>query len=256
MMKIVRYERKGVKRWGVLDITGEHVREGVGNFIHDWGLTKKIFSLDSLHLLPPVEPTKIVALGLNYRDHAEEMKFPLPEDPMIFIKPSSAVIGPADKIIYPKMASQVDYEAELAIVIGKTARHVLPENSRSHVLGYTCLNDVTARDLQRKDIQFTRAKGFDTFCPIGPCIATDVTPDDLAVEAYLNGERKQSSGTSQLIFGVDELISFISHVMTLYPGDIISTGTPGGIGPMQPGDTIEIRIEKIGSLINKVEAEV
>ncbi len=254
-MKIVRYERKGKKRWGVLDEEGEHVREGVGDFLGDWGLTKKVYRIDGVRLIAPIEPSKIVALGLNYRDHAEELGMPLPDDPMIFMKPSTSIAGPGDDIIYPHMSSQVDYEAEMAIVIGKKAKNTAPEDARKYVLGYTCLNDVTARDLQRKDIQFTRGKGFDTFCPIGPCIVTDIVPDDLAVEAYLNGEQKQSSRTSNLIFGVDELVTFISHIMTLLPGDIISTGTPGGIGPMQVGDTIEIRVEGIGGLVNSVVAE-
>jgi len=253
-MKILRYERKGTLRWGALDEDGEHVREGVGDYLGDWGLTKKIYRLDGLTLKAPVSPAKVVALGLNYRDHAEEMGLPLPEDPMIFLKPSTAVIGPGQDIVYPPMSQRVDYEAELAVVIGKKAAGVSVENAGDYILGYTCLNDVTARDLQIRDIQFTRSKGFDTFCPIGPWIVTDLDPADLAVEAYLNGERKQCSRTSNLIFGVYELVSFISHVMTLLPGDIISTGTPGGIGPMQPGDTIEIRVEGIGSLVNRVVA--
>ncbi len=253
-MRILRYERKGSLRWGTLDDDGERVREGVGDYLGDWGLTKKVYRLDGLKLKPPVSPTKVVALGLNYRDHAEEMGAPLPQDPMIFLKPSTSVIGPGDNIVYPPMSQRVDYEAELAVVVGKRAVKAPAEKAAEYVLGYTCLNDVTARDLQSKDIQFARSKGFDTFCPIGPCIVTDISPDDLAVESYLNGENKQASRTSNLIFGVNELVSFISHVMTLLPGDIISTGTPGGIGPMQPGDTVEIKVEGIGSLVNQVVA--
>lgn len=255
-MRIVRYEIHGRIHWGTLDEQDPpHIREGVGDFLSNWGLTRKTYRLDTVKLLAPVLPSKVVALGLNYRDHAEELKMKIPDDPMIFLKPGTSVIGPGDDIVYPRMSSRVDYEAELAIVIGKTARRVIPEHARDCVLGYTCANDVTARDLQVKDIQFTRAKGFDTFCPIGPCIRTTIDPSDLLVEAYLNGKRVQSSRTSNLIFHVEELVSFISHVMTLLPGDIIITGTPGGIGPMEPGDKIEIRIENIGSLINPVVAE-
>lgn len=251
----MRYMRKAVKRWGAVEDDGVHIREGIGDFLHDWGLTKKIFRIDGLDLLPPVEPSKVVAMGLNYRDHAAETKMPIPEDPMIFMKPSTSVIGPGAEIVLPKMSVRVDYEAEMAIVISKTARRVAPEESRSFVLGYTCANDVSARDLQARDGQWIRAKGFDTFCPLGPCVVTNIEPDDLAVECYLNGERKQSSRTRELIFGVDELVSFVSHVMTLLPGDVIITGTPSGIGPISAGDTVEIRIEGIGSLINKVVAE-
>lgn len=254
-MRIVRYERKGRIHWGVLDSKdSEYVREGVGDFLGDWGLTKKTYRTDSVKILVPVLPSKVVALGLNYRDHAEELNLPIPEDPMIFLKPSTAVIGHGEPIIYPKMAGRVDYEAELGIVIGKKAKEIPPENAQEFILGYTCVNDVTARDLQAKDVQYTRAKGFDTFCPLGPCIHTSIDPSNLKVEAYLNGKLVQSSSTSNLIFGVLELVSFVSHVMTLLPGDVISTGTPGGIGPMQPGDIIEIRVEGIGSLVNPVMA--
>lgn len=208
------------------------------------------FSLENVRLLPPALPTKIVAIGLNYRDHAEEMKFPIPDEPILFIKPASSVIGPDDAIIMPAQSSRVDYEAELAIVIGKEAKHVPRKDAREYILGYTCLNDVTARDLQTKDGQWTRAKSFDTFCPIGPWIETEVDASDLKIELYLNGERKQASRTSNLIFDSFFLIEFVSSVMTLLPGDLIATGTTSGIGPMKAGDTVEVRIDGIGSLKN------
>ena len=211
-----------------------------------------VFKFDELELLPPCVPSKIIALGLNYRDHAEEMKKEIPDEPMIFMKPSTAVIGHGDEITYPESSRRVDYEAELAVVIGKTAYRVKREDAAGFILGYTCFNDVTARDLQKKDVQFTRAKGFDTFAPIGPWVETELDPSDVLVESYLNGEKKQSSSTKNLIFDVFYLISFISHVMTLMPGDIIATGTPSGVGPMSPGDEIEIRIDGIGGLVNKV----
>jgi len=207
-------------------------------------------------LLAPCEPTKIVALGLNYRDHAAEIGHPLPEEPLLFIKPSTTVIGPDEDIVYPAMSRQVDYEAELAVVIGRTCRHVKEADFRDYVLGYTAINDVTARDLQRKDGQFTRSKSFDTFAPLGPWIETAIPdPDNLTVEAYLNGERRQHGSTSNMVFGVAAQVSFISRIMTLLPGDVIATGTPFGIGSMAPGDVVEIRVEGIGTLRNRLVTE-
>jgi len=203
-------------------------------------------------LLAPALPGKIVAVGLNYRDHAREMGIETPKEPILFLKPAGSVVGPGQDIIYPSQSSRVDYEAELGVVILKRCKNVRADQAREVILGYTCFNDVTARDLQVLDGQWTRAKSFDTFCPIGPWIETDLDPGDLLVESYLNGERRQSSRTSQFIFGVDHLVSFISQVMTLEPGDLIITGTPAGIGPMQAGDEVEVRIEGIGSLKNRV----
>ena len=180
------------------------------------------------------------------------MGLALPAEPVLFLKPPTTVIGPGDTVVYPAASLQVDYEAELGVVIKKRTRGVGPEEAPDHILGYTCANDVTARDLQKKDGQWTRAKSFDTFCPVGPWIETGLDPADLLIQSYLNGERRQSSRTSQLIFKVNELVSFISGIMTLEPGDLIITGTPAGIGPMQPGDEIEVRIEGIGSLKNRV----
>lgn len=210
------------------------------------------YLLEEVRLLAPCSPSKIVAVGLNYRDHAEELNLALPEEPLLFMKPSTSVIGPVDPIVLPPQSKRVDHEAELAIVIGKPARNVTSDKARDYIMGYTCLNDVTARDLQQKDGQWTRAKGFDTFCPIGPWIETEVDASDLAVSLLLNGELKQQSRTANLIFDTFRLVEFISHIMTLLPGDVIATGTPSGIGALKQGDTVEVRIEGIGSLINPV----
>ena len=183
------------------------------------------------------------------------MKKKIPDEPLIFLKPSTTVIGPGEGIVYPKMSKQVDYEGELAVVIRKVARSVSKREAGDHILGYTCLNDVTARDLQSKDEQWTRAKGFDTFAPLGPWIMTDIDPNHLEISTYLNGEKCQHSNTKNLIFDPSDLVSVISHVMTLFPGDIISTGTPSGVGPMNVGDKIDVTIEGIGTLSNTVIAE-
>jgi 2-keto-4-pentenoate hydratase/2-oxohepta-3-ene-1,7-dioic acid hydratase in catechol pathway len=206
-------------------------------------------------LLAPVAPSKIVAVGLNYKDHAAEQNKPLPAEPMIFIKPSTSVIGPGDSIVLPAGAGRVDHEAEAGVVIGRRASHVSEEEAHAYILGITCVNDVTARELQRKDIQYTRAKGFDTFAPVGPCIAIGLDyngTNGLTVEGLVNGARRQASSTRELIFGIHRLVAFISSVMTLLPGDIISTGTPAGIGPLSSGDTVTVSVEGVGALTNPV----
>jgi 2-keto-4-pentenoate hydratase/2-oxohepta-3-ene-1,7-dioic acid hydratase in catechol pathway len=212
--------------------------------------------LAEVSLKAPVEPSKIVCIGLNYHAHVDASfsADKAPEAPLIFLKPPSSIINPGDAIVHPNVSERVDYEAELGVVIGKRATGVLEPSAMDYVFGYTCVNDVTARDLQKKDGQWSRAKGFDTFCPIGPWIVSGIDPSDILVEGIHNGEVKQSGRTSRMIFGVSYLISYVSHVMTLEPGDIISTGTPSGIAPMKPGDTIEVRVESIGSLINHVVA--
>jgi 2-keto-4-pentenoate hydratase/2-oxohepta-3-ene-1,7-dioic acid hydratase in catechol pathway len=207
---------------------------------------------DGLTFLAPVTPTKIVAIGLNYKDHAAEVNKPLPVEPLMFIKPSTAVIGPDEPIRLPRGVGEIHYESELALVIGRTASQVRAADARRYVLGFTCLNDVTARELQRKDIQYTRAKGFDTFAPIGPCIATGLDSSSLAIEGWVNSERKQSSNTNQLIFPIERLVEFVSHVMTLNPGDVITTGTPSGVGPLKAGDRVTVKVEGIGELSNPV----
>jgi 2-keto-4-pentenoate hydratase/2-oxohepta-3-ene-1,7-dioic acid hydratase in catechol pathway len=197
-------------------------------------------------------PEKIILVGLNYKDHAKEMGMEIPAEPIIFLKPTSALIKNGDKIVYPEGIKRLDYEAELAVVIKKQAKNIPAEAAKDYILGYTCLNDVTARDLQKKDGQWTRAKSFDSFCPVGPHIETELDPHGINIQSYLNGKLKQDSNTSNFIFSVDFLISFISKIMTLNPADIISTGTPAGIGPMQKGDKVKIVIEGIGALENQV----
>jgi 2-keto-4-pentenoate hydratase/2-oxohepta-3-ene-1,7-dioic acid hydratase in catechol pathway len=252
-MKLVRFQVKERTAFGIL--SGEEVTELAGDFFGTLSKLETGHSRAGVRLMAPCSPSKVVAVGLNYRDHAREMGHQVPDTPVIFLKPATAVIGPGDAIRYPAMSSQVDYEAELGIVMKDRVKDLRPEEARRHILGYTCANDVTARDLQKKDGQWTRAKSFDTFCPVGPWIETELDPDDLLVESFLNGERRQSSRTSQFIFKTDHLVSFISQIMTLYPGDLIITGTPAGIGPMKQGDEIEVRIEGIGSLKNVVSAQ-
>jgi 2-keto-4-pentenoate hydratase/2-oxohepta-3-ene-1,7-dioic acid hydratase in catechol pathway len=201
-----------------------------------------------------VEPSKIICVGLNYRAHVE-VSFStdqVPEYPLIFLKPPSALIGPDEHIVLPPQSQRVDYEAELGVVIGEKVCNADIETAARAVFGLTCVNDVTARDLQKKDGQWSRAKGFDTFCPTGPWVVTDIDYRDLLVEGVLNGEVTQSGRTSQMIFDIPFLVSYISSIMTLYPGDLISTGTPSGIAPMKPGDRVEVRIEKVGVLTNEV----
>jgi 2-keto-4-pentenoate hydratase/2-oxohepta-3-ene-1,7-dioic acid hydratase in catechol pathway len=246
-MRLVRFQADDKTLFGRIDGSGILPLNGE-TFVRE-------YVLEDVRLLAPCCPTKIVAVGLNYRDHAEELNLKLPEEPLLFLKPSSSVIGPGDPIMLPPQSKRVDYEAELAVVIAHTARNVPYDQAQDYILGYTCLNDVTARDLQQKDGQWTRAKGFDTFCPIGPWIETEIDASDLGISLLLNGEIKQESRTSNLIFNTFRLVEFISHVMTLMPGDVIATGTTSGIGPMKRGDTVEVRVEAIGSLINPVHGE-
>ncbi len=249
-MKTVRFAAGGKIKYGVL--TGQSIRVIQGKPFGNIKLTAERYQLDKVKLLAPGAPSKIVALGLNYRSHAAEVKATLPGVPLIFLKPSTAVIGPEDNIIYPPSSTRVDYEGELGAVIRKPAWRVPKGQALDYILGYTCFNDVTARDHQRSDGQWTRGKGFNTFAPMGPCIETELDLDDVVIETYLNGELKQKGGTRDLIYSVPELVSFISNVMTLLPGDVIATGTPSGIGPMVPGDTVEIKIEPIGTLRNYI----
>jgi 2-keto-4-pentenoate hydratase/2-oxohepta-3-ene-1,7-dioic acid hydratase in catechol pathway len=210
--------------------------------------------LEDVRLLPPVEPSKIVCVGRNYSEHAAELGNAMPSEPLLFLKAPSAVIGDGDSIELPTQSERVEHEGELAAVIGRACRAVgEDEDPLSYVLGYTCLNDVTARDLQRKDVQFTRAKSFDTFCPVGPHIVTGLDPLDLRVETRVNGQVRQSGRTSAMAFPVPFLIRYISNVMTLNPGDLIATGTPAGVGPLLDGDTVEVSVEGVGTLRNKVE---
>ena len=213
------------------------------------------YELEDVRICPPVKPSKIVCVGLNYTDHAKELDMELPSEPIIFIKPSTAVIGHLDSIMYPSSSKQVDYEAELGIVISKEAHKVSYDDAPNFIGGYTIINDVTARDKQRKDGQWTRAKSFDTFAPIGPCIETMMDPMDQNISLKLNNKIKQSSNTRNMIFEVNELVEFISSIMTLLPGDIIATGTPPGVGPMNVDDDVEVEIEGVGTLKNYLKEE-
>jgi 2-keto-4-pentenoate hydratase/2-oxohepta-3-ene-1,7-dioic acid hydratase in catechol pathway len=211
--------------------------------------------LSDARLLPPVAPSKIVCVGRNYREHAAELGNPMPEEPLLFLKAPSTVIGDGDSIELPELSRRVEHEGELAVVIGRRCRRLpADEDPLSYVLGYTCLNDVTARDLQRRDVQFTRGKSFDTFCPVGPYIVTGLDPSDLKVETRVNGQVRQSGRTSAMAFPVSEIIRYISHAMTLEPGDLIATGTPAGVGPLLDGDVCEVEVEGVGTLRNSVRA--
>ena len=213
----------------------------------------EIYDTNKVKILTPIKPSKIVCVGLNYKDHALELNMKLPDEPVLFIKPSTAIIGHLDSIIYPSSSKQVDYEAELAVVISKKTYQVKEEEADQYIGGYTILNDVTARDLQSKDVQWTRAKSFNTFCPLGPCIKTEIDPSNLEISLKLNKEVKQSSNTRNMIFSPQKLVEFISNIMTLNPGDVIATGTPPGVGPMYVGDTVEADISEIGVLRNSVK---
>ncbi len=216
--------------------------------------TDEKHTVDSVKILAPVAPSKIICIGLNYHAHvkASYSADEAPENPLLFLKPSSSLIGDGDAIIHPKQSERVDYEAELGVVIGKTAKNVSEKDADDYIFGFTCVNDVTARDLQKKDGQWSRAKGFDTFCPTGPYIVNDVDYSDILIEGIVNGEVIQSGRTAQMIFKIPFLIEYISSVMTLYPGDLISTGTPAKIAPMKSGDEIEVRIQHVGSLKNRM----
>ncbi len=219
-----------------------------------WGgmATAETLTPGSYQLLAPTQPSKIVAAGRNYIDHAAEMKATVPVEPVIFLKPPTTVLAPGGEIYYPAQSRRVDYEGELAVVIGQTARYVTPEQAVAAIWGYTIANDVTARDLQKRDEQWTRSKGFDTFCPLGPAIVRELSPQ-AEITTWLNGERRQVALLQEMVFKPPVLVSYISQVMTLLPGDVVLTGTPAGIGPMQPGDEVEVRVTGIGRLVNRVQ---
>ena len=249
-MQIVRFRAGGKTRYGALE--GPAVVEYTGTPWSVFRRGRRRYALRQVVLLAPAVPSKVVAVGLNYREHALEMDMPIPEEPRIFLKPVSAIVGPDDPIVLPPQSTRVEHEAELAVVMKKRCRNVPAERVRDYVLGYTCLNDVTARDLQARDRGPTRAKAFDTFCPLGPCIATDIEPNAVTVEAVVNGLVRQSGSTKDFVFPVEELVARVSEVMTLLPGDVIATGTPAGVGPLSAGDRVEIRIDGIGVLKNPV----
>jgi 2-keto-4-pentenoate hydratase/2-oxohepta-3-ene-1,7-dioic acid hydratase in catechol pathway len=252
-LKLIRFLKNDQPCYGLIE--GEAVYAVEGSIFSKFRQAEKVAPLTEVRLLPPCQPTKILAVGLNYRTHAAEAGYDVPSEPLVFSKPPSSVIGPLEPIVYPTLSQQVDYEGELAVVIGRRARSVPPEKVHDFILGYTCANDVTARDLQRRDSQWTRAKGFDTFCPLGPYIVTDLDPAHLAIQTRVNGEIRQSASTADMVSGVAELIAYISQVMTLEPGDVILTGTPSGVGPLQPGDVVEVEIEGIGTLRNPVVSQ-
>jgi 2-keto-4-pentenoate hydratase/2-oxohepta-3-ene-1,7-dioic acid hydratase in catechol pathway len=254
-MKFVRYAAGNEARYGILE--GDTILSASGDPFSGLAPGAAVGAVGSVTLLPPVEPGKIIAVGLNYVEHVKEggADRQVPDEPVIFMKPQSALIGNGGTIELPMDTDNIHYEAELAVVIGKQARRVKEADAYEYILGLTCGNDVSARVHQRKDGQWVRAKGFDTFCPLGPSVAVGLRGDDLAIQSRLNGELKQNARTSDLIFGVPFLIQFISRVMTLNPGDVIMTGTPSGVGPMKPGDTIEVEVEGIGVLKNPVAAE-
>jgi len=253
-MKYLRFLQNGNIRYGLLE-KNNIIREMIGDIFNNHKNTKNVYPLSEITFLPPCMPTKIIAVGLNYFDHANEIQMKIPDEPLIFMKPPSTLIAHNDNIIYPKMSKQLDYEAELAVIIKNKIKNIEPEDVFRNILGYTCFNDVTARDLQKKDGQWTRAKSFDTFAPIGPFISTELNPGNLQIKLYKNGQLMQNSSTSNMIFKVDKIVSFISKIMTLFPGDIIATGTPSGIGQLEEGDKVEVEIEGIGILKNTVLLE-
>jgi len=253
-MRIARYEYGGRTRHGLADPGNGKVLEIAGGPFDPVEATGVARGLDEVRLLAPVVPGKIVAVGLNYRDHAREMGKAIPEEPLLFLKAPSALNDPGGAIVYPPQSRRVDYEAELAVVIGRVAKGVKEGDAASYILGYTCMNDVTARDLQVKDVQYTRAKGFDTFAPLGPWIVTDFDPSSASVRCLVNGEVRQDGNTREMGATVHRLVEFISSVMTLFPGDVIATGTPPGVGPLRVGDVVTVEVGGIGAITNRVVA--
>jgi 2-keto-4-pentenoate hydratase/2-oxohepta-3-ene-1,7-dioic acid hydratase in catechol pathway len=250
-MKMIRFEHNGKESYGTLH--DKIITPVTGDIFMGASETDEKIALEEVKVLIPIpSPSKIIGLGLNYVKHAEEAGFDIPDEPLLFLMPPSSTIAHLENVVYPDNTERVDYEGELGVVIGKTAKHISEEEALDHVLGYTIINDVSARDYQNKDGQWTRGKGFDTFCPVGPVIATGLDPDNLDIKTRLNGNTVQDSNTNDLIFNIRHQISFISKVMTLLPGDLISTGTPFGVGPLKKGDVVEVEIENIGVLKNFV----
>ena len=253
MTKFYRIEYQGTPRYAVEHDGRWRLLDGDLFDRHQPG---EEISPDGHRVLSPVLPSKVVCIGLNYKDHAAEQNKPLPTEPLMFIKPSTSVIGPGEAIVLPDGVGRVDHEAEVAVVIGRRATRVPEAEARHYVLGLTCFNDVTARELQQKGAGYTHAKGYDTFAAIGPCIAAGVdyhADGGVGIEGWVNGTCRQASSTMQLVFPIDRLIAYISNVMTLLPGDVIATGTPSGIGPLAPGDRVTIKVAGVGELTNSVE---
>lgn len=249
-MNIIRYKHNEQISYGVLE--GNQIRRIQGSIFGAYEIEEQVISLDEVRLLAPLIPGKLIAVGLNYKKHAEEVHMALPDEPMIFLVSPTAVIGPQDAISLKYPEHRTEHEGELAIVIGKQADCVSAAKALDYALGYTCCNDVTDRVLQKKDGQFTRAKSFATYKPLGPAIVTDINPDQAAIRVTVNGEVRQNSHTSDMIFSVSQIISFVSHAMRLEPGDVIITGTPAGVAPLETGDNVEVHIEGIGTLMNTV----
>ena len=243
------------RKFGLIE--GDSIREISGAPWREWKKGLRSFLLKDCRLAAPVSPSKIVCVGRNYAAHAAELGNDMPEEPLIFLKPPSSLIGPGEAILLPRYSQRVEHEGELGVVVGKTCAQLKDEEDPlTYLLGYTCLNDVTARDLQKSEVQFTRAKGFDTFCPVGPHIESQLDPHNLLVETHVNGTQKQSGNTSLMAFPVSFLVRWISRMMTLVPGDLIATGTPPGVGPLEAGDTVEVSVAGIGVLRNPVHSSV
>ena len=241
-------------RFGLIE--GDSVREITGDLFGAWTPSDRTWRLDQLRLLPPVTPSKIVCIGRNYHEHAAELGNPVPTEPLIFLKPPSAIIGPDEPIVMPAISQRVDHEGELAVIIGRRCSQLDDaDDVPPFILGFTCLNDVTARDIQKADVQFTRGKGFDTFCPLGPLLETQLNLSTATVSTFVNGSKRQSAPVTQMIFPVDVIIRWISRMMTLVPGDVIATGTPSGVGPLVSGDVVEVVVSGVGTLRNPVVAQ-
>lgn len=256
MQKIIRYRLGGETHYGTLD--GETLLRWRGSPFDGGEATDRADPLADAHILAPVEPPRIFGVGLNYVSHIAEMGAPTPTRPMLFMKPTTAVVGPGEPVIYPVEGRETHFEAELAVVIGKPARRVSEAEALDHVLGYTCANDISERVIQKAEMDqgcLLIGKGYDTFCPLGPAIVTGIDPSDLLLEARVNGETRQSIRTSDLLFSVRDLVAYLSAAITLLPGDVIITGTPAGVGPIAPGDRMEIELEHVGVLANEVVAE-
>ena len=253
-MKIVRVDAESDDiTYGTVEPDGIRLYHGSPFF--QWERSETVLPITEVKLLAPVIPTKVVAVSRNYVSHATEMGSDVPDTPVLFLKPPTTVIGPMATIKLPGQSAEVHHEAELAVVIGRVTRNVSPEGAGDHILGYTAANDVTARDLQRRDVQYTRAKGFDTFCPLGPAIDTEFDPTEgHAITCKVNGVIRQQASTDELIFGVADLVAFVSSIMTLLPGDVVLTGTPAGVGPIVEGDHVEVEIDGLGVLVNSVAA--
>lgn len=253
-MRFVRFQTKDsepLSGW----VLGDKIGLIEGNIFGEYRRHEVNYDLKSIRLIAPIQPGKIICMGRNYAEHAREQGVEVPESPLIFLKPPSAVIGPGEKILLPPQSRQVEHEAELVVVIGKRGRWITIEKAHEYIFGYTIGNDITARDLQKSDGQWTRAKGFDTFCPLGPWIETELDYTDSLISCRVNGELRQMASTREMVFTIPQIITYVSSIMTLEPGDVIFTGTPAGIGKLNPRDVVEVEIEGIGQLVNEVALE-